>query len=107
TVMISVLGMLLMGLEFLYGLAVGTSIAVLIAVSAALTLLPALLGFLGFNIAKFSGHRQRPEGRTRMSVFTRWADFVQRNPWPVAVIGFLVLASASLPVFSLHLGSAD
>ena len=107
TVMISVLGMLLMGLEFLYGLAVGTSIAVLIAVSAALTLLPALLGFLGFNIDKFSVHRQRPEGRTRMSVFTRWADFVQRNPWPVAVIGFLVLASASLPVFSLHLGSAD
>ncbi|HLJ06994.1 MAG TPA: MMPL family transporter, partial [Acidimicrobiia bacterium] len=29
------------------------------------------------------------------------------HPWPVAVIGFLVLASASLPVFGLHLGSAD
>ena len=67
TVMISVLGMLLMGLSFLYGLAVGTSIAVLVAVTAALTLLPALLGFLGFNVDKLSvlpagsKHRRAPE----------------------------------------------
>jgi putative drug exporter of the RND superfamily len=107
TVMISVLGMLLMGLQFLYGMALGTSMAVLVAVAAALTLLPALLGFLGFNVDKLSIHRKRNAGRTRMSVFTRWADFVQRHPWPIAVIGFLVLASASLPVFGLHLGSAD
>jgi len=107
TVMISVLGMLLMGLNFLYGLAVGTSIAVAVAVGAALTLLPALLGFLGFNVDKLSVHRKRPAGHTRISAWTRWADFVQRHPWPIAVIGFVVLASASLPVFSLRLGSAD
>ena len=107
TVMISVLGMLLMGLQFLYGLAVGTSIAVLVAVGAALTLLPALLGFLGFNVDKLSIHRKRPAGQTKIGGWTRWADFVQHHPWPVAVIGFLVLASASLPVFGLHLGSAD
>ena len=59
TVMISVLGMMLMGLNFLYGLAVGTSIAVAVAVGAALTLLPALLGFLGFNVDKLSVHRKR------------------------------------------------
>jgi len=107
TVMISVLGMMLMGLNFLYGLAVGTSIAVLVAVAAALTLLPALLGFLGFNVDKLSIHRKRAAGRTRISAWTRWADFVQRHPWPIAVIGFIVLASASLPVGSLRLGSAD
>src|SRR5918999_742815 len=104
--MISVLGMLLMGLSFLYGLAVGTSIAVALAVAAALTLLPALLGFIGFNINKFSIHRKN-KVRTRISLWTRWADFVQRRPIPVAIIGFVVLAAASLPVFGLRLGMAD
>ncbi|HEV7535762.1 MAG TPA: MMPL family transporter, partial [Acidimicrobiia bacterium] len=107
TVMISVLGMLLMGLNFLYGLAVGTSIAVLVAVAAALTLLPALLGFLGFNVNKLSIHRRRKAGNTRISFWTRWADFVQRHPKPIAIIGFTVLAAGSIPVLSLHLGSAD
>ena len=53
TVMISVLGMFLMGLNFLQGLAVGTSLAVVVAVLAAITLLPALLGFVGFTIDRF------------------------------------------------------
>ena len=106
TVMISVLGMLLMGLPFLYGLAVGTSIAVALAVAAALTLLPALLGFIGFNINKFSIHRKN-KVRTRISLWTRWADFVQRRPIPIAVIGFVALAAASVPVFGLRLGMAD
>jgi RND superfamily putative drug exporter len=107
TVMISVLGMLLMGLEFLYGLAVGTSVTVLIAVTAALTLLPALLGFLGFNVDKLSIHRKKGAGRARISRWTRWADFVQRHPWPIAVVGFVALAATALPVFGLRLGSAD
>ncbi|HEU5449479.1 MAG TPA: MMPL family transporter, partial [Acidimicrobiia bacterium] len=106
TVMISVLGMLLMGLPFLYGMAVGTSIAVALAVAAALTLLPALLGFIGFNINKFSIHRKN-KVRTRISLWTRWADFVQRRPIPIAIIGFVVLAAASVPVFGLRLGMAD
>ena len=106
TVMISVLGMLLMGLSFLYGMAVGTSIAVAIAVAAALTLLPAMLGFIGFKIDKLSIHRKN-KVRTRISIWTRWADFVQRRPIPVAAVGFVLLASASLPVFGLRLGMAD
>ena len=106
TVMISVLGMLLMGLPFLYGMAIGTSIAVAISVAAALSLLPALLGFIGFNIDKLSVHRKN-KTRNRISIWTRWADFVQRRPVPVAVIGFVILAAAALPVFSLRLGSAD
>src|SRR5687767_13432873 len=106
TVVISTLGMLLMGLSFLHGLAVGTSLAVLLSVGAALTLLPALLGFIGFKIDKLSVHRKN-RVRTRISLWTRWADFVQRRPVPVAAIGFIFLAAFSLPVFSLRLGTAD
>ena len=78
TVMVSLLGMLLMGLNFLHGLAVGTSFAVVIAVLAAITLLPALLGFVGFTIDKFEvGRRKTARGE---GMWHRWARVVQRRP---------------------------
>lgn len=45
TVVISLLGMLAMGLPFLNGLAIGASLTVAITMAASITLLPALLGF--------------------------------------------------------------
>jgi RND superfamily putative drug exporter len=58
-VVISLLGMILMRLDFVTGLAVGCSTAVAVAVAAALTLLPALLGFAGSNVNRLSIHRRR------------------------------------------------
>jgi RND superfamily putative drug exporter len=52
TVVISLLGMFLMGISFVQGLAVSASVTVLITVLASLTLLPALLGFAGTNVEK-------------------------------------------------------
>src|SRR4029077_18291877 len=79
TVMVSVLGIFLMGLPFLHGLAVGISLAVVIAVLAALTLLPALLGFVGFTIDRFKVGRTP---RERETLWHRWARTVQRRPVP-------------------------
>jgi putative drug exporter of the RND superfamily len=45
TVVISVLGMWVMGLKFIQGLAVGASVTVLTVLAASMTLLPAMLGF--------------------------------------------------------------
>jgi RND superfamily putative drug exporter len=47
TVVISLLGMLVMNVKFVQGLAVGASAVVAVTVLASLTLLPALLGFFG------------------------------------------------------------
>ncbi|HVV34996.1 MAG TPA: MMPL family transporter [Acidimicrobiales bacterium] len=52
TVVISLLGMLLMGVDFVRGLAVSASVTVLITVLSSLTLLPALLGFSGLNVER-------------------------------------------------------
>ncbi len=52
TVVISLLGMLLMGVSFVQGLAVSASATVAVTVVASLTLLPALIGFAGSNIEK-------------------------------------------------------
>jgi RND superfamily putative drug exporter len=105
TVMVSLLGMLLMGLNFLHGLAVGTSFAVVVAVLAAITLLPALLGFVGFTIDKFKVGRRKAS--TGEGMWHRWARVVQRRPAPIAIVGFLVLLVIALPMLSLRLGSAD
>jgi putative drug exporter of the RND superfamily len=50
TVIISLMGMFLMGLNFVRGLAIGASLAVLMTMVASVTLLPALLGFAGHRI---------------------------------------------------------
>jgi len=50
TVVISLLGMLIMGVSFMNGMAVGASITVLFTMIASVTLLPALLGFVGERV---------------------------------------------------------
>ncbi len=92
--MVSILGMFLMGIEFVQGLAVGVALAVAIAVAAAVTLLPAILGFLGGGIDRLRIGRRR---RETPGLWHRWARVVQRRPGTVAAIGFgvLLLAAAS------------
>jgi putative drug exporter of the RND superfamily len=50
TVVISLMGMLLMGVEFVRGLAIGASVTVLFTLAASITLLPALLGLAKHRI---------------------------------------------------------
>ncbi|MGH9086453.1 MAG: MMPL family transporter, partial [Acidimicrobiales bacterium] len=50
TVVVSFLGMVLMGISFIQGLAVSAAVVVAMTVVASLTLLPALLGFAGHRI---------------------------------------------------------
>jgi RND superfamily putative drug exporter len=52
TVVISLLGMLLIGVPFVAGLAVSASVTVALTVLASLTLLPALIGLAGLRIEK-------------------------------------------------------
>ncbi len=52
TVVISLLGMLVMGVKFVQGLSVGAASVVAVTVAASLTLLPALLGFAGERIER-------------------------------------------------------
>ncbi|MFM7062177.1 MAG: MMPL family transporter, partial [Actinomycetes bacterium] len=52
TVVVSLLGMLLMGVSFVTGLGVGSATIVTITMVASLTLLPALLGFVGDRVER-------------------------------------------------------
>ena len=108
TVVVSLMGMLVMGLSFLHGLAVGTSCAVLVAVIAAVTLVPALLGVLGRRIDSLRVGRARPSGASATGgLWARWARLVQRRPVVVAAAGLGALVLAAAPVFAMRLGFAD
>jgi RND superfamily putative drug exporter len=105
-VIISLLGMILMRLDFVGGLAVGSSTAVAIAVAAALTLLPALLGFAGRNVNRLSVHRRRPR-LVRETPWHRWARLLQRHPWPAALAGLVALLVLATPALHMRLGFSD
>ena len=108
TVVISLLGMFLMGVPFVRGLAVGCSLAVLLVMLGSITLLPALLGFVGRNVDRFGlPRRKKDDGLARETFWHRWARTVQRRPWPPLIGGLVVVLLLAAPVFSLRLGMAD
>ncbi|MFN2606383.1 MAG: MMPL family transporter [Acidimicrobiales bacterium] len=105
TVVISVLGMLLMNLPFLEGVAVGSAAAVLITMIGSVTLLPAMLGFAGHAVDKLKvPFLARDEGDHRSGFWFRWSRLVQRRPWPALVAGLVAVVLLAIPIFSLRLG---
>jgi RND superfamily putative drug exporter len=108
TVVIAVLGMLLIQVPAVQGLAVGIALGVLMTMLAATTLLPAVLGFVGHNIDKLGlPHKKRAEGEVRESFWHRWSRVLQRRPWPPAIAGLLILLLLAAPVLSMRLAFAD
>ena len=106
TVMISLLGMILMGVSLFNGLALGSATAVLVAMLAAVTLLPALLGVVGHRIDRLSIHRRRSIA-ARETLWHRWSRLVQRRPVVSAAAGVAALLALAAPVLGMRLASAD
>ena len=107
-VVISLLGMLLMGFAFVEGLAVGSAVTVLVTMLASVTLLPAVIGFAGHNIDRWRlPWFHRGEDDPRASIWFRWSRVLQRRPLIPAVAGLLVLLVLAIPVLDMRLGFAD
>jgi putative drug exporter of the RND superfamily len=107
TVVISLLGLFLIGVSFIRGLAVGASLAVLFVMAAAVTLLPAVLGFAGHTIDRFALPSARRGRSVENSFWTRWSRTLQARPWPALIGGLVILVVLAVPFFSLRLGVAD
>lgn len=108
TVIISVMGLLFMELDTFRSIAAAAGLAVLFTMLAAITLLPALLGFVGHRIDKWRlPFFKHGEAETRHSVWYRWSRVIQNRPWPAFVVGLALLLVLAIPAFSLQLGFAD
>ncbi len=103
-VVIAMLGMLLLGISFLYGPAIGAALAVLATMTASLTLMPALLSKIGGRIkpAKNAGGADQERGFA-----ARWSGFVARRPAPVAILALAVLIALALPALHMRLATSD
>jgi RND superfamily putative drug exporter len=107
TVVISLLGLFVVGLSFIRGMATGAALAVLIVMLASVTLLPAVLGFVGHTIDKFALPSAKRVAVPANSLWIRWSRTLQRRPWTAALAGLVLLLVLSIPVVSLRLGVAD
>jgi RND superfamily putative drug exporter len=124
TVVIALLGMMLLGVEFLYGVAISASIGVLLVMLASLTLLPALLTMAGARVAA-GGRRARARVRAAQqagdldgaaaaagtagagTAWLRWSAFVHRRPKTIAAVAALTMLLIAAPATALRLGSSD
>jgi RND superfamily putative drug exporter len=112
-VCIALLGMFALGISFFYGLAIAAALGVLLTMLAALTLIPALLGFIGPKVlsrkqkANLAKDGPRVVGAGSKGFWPRWADIIQRRPSLPGVIALILIVLVALPFFSLRLGSSD
>jgi len=108
TVVVSLLGLFGMGLTTMRGAALVTILAVLVVMTAAITLLPALLGFVGHRIDRLRLPGLRRRARTsRPPLGARWAVGVQRRPWTGLGAGLLVLGVLMMPFLGVRYGFPD
>jgi RND superfamily putative drug exporter len=109
TVIIALLGMLVLGVSFLSGLAVASAIAVLFTMLAALTALPALTSRVGKRIGR--SRSRTPAGPadagSGSGFWARWARLIRRHPWPAAIAGLAIMLVIATPALSMRLGLAD
>ena len=111
TVCIALMGLWALGVSFLYGVSLGTAIGVALTMAASLTLLPALLSFLGLKVLP---RRQRREVRAGSFDLTehrdfwyRWSHLVERRKLTLGALALVLLAVLAIPFFSIRLGSSD
>lgn len=134
TVCVALLGMFVLGVGFLDGVAIATSITVAVTVIASLTLLPALLAYLGPRaLSRRQRHRERERVRRNAAIASaaaagraaaglaavqapvaatrglwhKWADIVHRRPRSLSVVALLLMVVLAIPTLTLRLGTAD
>ena len=110
TVVIAVLGLFFTALPYMYGVALSASLAVLVVMLASITLLPALLSYLGPKVDRFRlpflGRTLKAEGNSE-SPAARWSHAVQRRPWIAAIAATALLLALAAPATGMRLGFPD
>lgn len=103
TVVIALVALLVAGIPFITAMGLAAAGTVVVAVLIALTLLPAMLGFMGGRIRP-SRTDDAAEGAGRPGRGERWGRFVVRRRVPLLIVTVLGLGVLAIPATSLRLG---
>jgi RND superfamily putative drug exporter len=109
TVAIGLLSMVILPLPFIRSIGIGGMLIPLIAVIAAITLLPAMLSLLGTRINRLRVMPKRfvkpPSADT--GFWARWARTVTRRPVPIFIAGVVIVALVVYPAFHMNPSDAE
>jgi RND superfamily putative drug exporter len=108
TVVIALVSLVFSGISFVGNMGYSAAVAVLVAVLAAVTLLPALLAALGHRIHSLRVHlgKTHPDDHQPHG-WARWARGVVNRPWRSLVASVAFLLVLAVPVLDLELGASD
>jgi RND superfamily putative drug exporter len=108
TVVIALCSLAVAGIPLVSTLGYTAAISVVIAVCAAATLLPAMLGALGphINSLRFHIGRTHPD-EVEPSGWRHWAERIVKVPWRSTLVALFILVLLALPIFKLQLGQND
>jgi putative drug exporter of the RND superfamily len=108
TVVIALCSLAVADIPLVTNMGFAAAVAVVVAVLAAVTLLPALLGALGprINSLRVKLSRTHPDDQEPHG-WARWARAVADRPWRAIAAALVVLGVLAFPVFQLELGQED
>jgi len=108
TVVIAILGLFLAGLPAITSMGVAIALVVIVAMIAAVTLLPGLLGLAGTKIDRLSIHRRTHVAKPAHETFSgRWAHHVGSHPVRYAVLSLVALCAIGAPALNMRIGTPD
>ncbi|MGH3289097.1 MAG: MMPL family transporter, partial [Streptosporangiaceae bacterium] len=111
TVCVALLGLFALQQSTLDGVGVAVTVVVGLTMLASLTLLPAMLGFLGLKVLRRSERsgllRDGRQVEQAGGFWLRWAEGLGRRPQTPAVAALAVIAVLAIPFFSMRVGLLD
>ncbi|MCO5316008.1 MAG: MMPL family transporter [Solirubrobacterales bacterium] len=107
TVVVALLALGLAGIPLVWTLGYSAAVAVVLAILAALTFLPAVLGWIGHGIDRLRIPSRRTKQDEHARGWIRWAEGVANHPWPAVIVAVLILVILAWPVTDLRLGQKD
>jgi len=105
TVVIAILGLAVAGVPFITAAGVATSVVVAIMVAAAISLLPAFLGFAGLRVNGL--RKDKPLEVEVSSRWEAWGRHVAGNAWKYSIGVTALLLAFTAPILALELGFPD
>ena len=103
TVLISLSAVMLVPSPAFRSMSLGIMLSVAFVLLAALTLLPAVLAWLGDRVDKLALPWVHA-GEHRSPAFARWAERLWRRPWAFGLAALAVLVALALPAVGLETG---
>jgi putative drug exporter of the RND superfamily len=111
TVSVALLGLFALQISSLYGVAVAVTLVVGLTMVASLTLLPAMLGFLGPKVLRRAERgmlaAQGRQVEQAGGFWLRWAEGLGRKPRLPALLALVVIVVLAIPFFSSRTGLLD